>query len=90
MHTLAIRWTVVILVPALTLLYLALSPAQSPQQHLIHGIVLACEAVFLFKFVLFALIGHHLRQEKRQQRQTCWLLLPVAALIGYTVYYFMA
>ena len=48
-----LRWLVVCLIPLATLLWFALNPPEDKTQHLINGIILACEATFLFKFVLF-------------------------------------
>lgn len=85
-----IRWTIVLLIPVVTLFCFAVFPAKDATDHLINGIILACEATFLFKFVLFAVIGHHLRQEPQQKKQAYWLFLPIILLISYLVYYFQA
>lgn len=83
-----IRWLVVILVPLSIIAYIYLVPAANSLDHLINGIILACAATFLFKFVLFAAIGHHLRGEHTQKKQTYFLFIPIILLILYTVYYF--
>lgn len=85
-----IRWLIVLLIPASTLLYFHFFPSQDATEHLINGIILACEATFLFKFVLFALIGHHLRGEQQEKKRQYWLFIPIILLIAYTVYYFQA
>lgn len=85
-----IRWAIVVLIPAVTLFCFAVFPAKDATDYLINGIILACEATFLFKFVLFAVIGHHLREEPQQKKQACWLFVPIVLLVVYVVYYFMA
>lgn len=85
-----IRWLIVLFVPLIIIAYMAIVPASSAIDHLIYGIILACAATFLFKFVLFALIGHHLRGEHAQKKQTLFLFIPIMLLIMYTVYYFQA
>lgn len=84
------RWLMICLIPSLTIAYFWLNPPDTGLRHLINGIILACEAVFLLKWVGFEIISHHLKQEHQQKRQTQWLLLPIALLIGYCVYYFIA
>ena len=59
-------------------------------QHLINGIILACEATFLFKFVLFDVIKHHLKQEPELKRQSIWMFIPIVLLIVYLFHYFGA
>ena len=59
--------------------------ARSPQPR-----TLACECAFLFKYVLFALITHHLKGEFAYRRQTALLFLPLILLVVYTFYYFGA
>lgn len=87
--TFLIRTAAVCIIPLLTVLYFLLNPAErNSTQFLINGIILACEATFLFKFILFACIGHHLRGEHEEKKRTAWLLLPIALLIAYIVYYF--
>lgn len=85
-----IRWLVVIVVPAIIIAYIRIAPSANAADHLIHGIILACAATFLFKFVLFAAIGHHLRGEHTQKKQTLFLFVPIILLILYTIYYFQA
>ncbi|WP_274584443.1 hypothetical protein V6667_03020 [Neisseria leonii] len=83
------HWAAVLLIPAATIAYFLLFPVgRGSTGYLIRGIILACEAAFLFKLVLFTAIGHHLRGEQAQKRQSLWLLLPLIALSGYTVAYF--
>ncbi|WP_308026244.1 hypothetical protein [Neisseria mucosa] len=43
-----IRWLAIFVV----------NPPEDAAQHLINGIILACEATFLFKFVFFDTIKH--------------------------------
>ena len=71
-----LRWLVVCLIPLATLLWFALNPPEDKTQHLINGIILACEATFLFKFVLFDVIKHHLKQEPELKRQSIWMFIP--------------
>lgn len=85
-----IRWLIVVSIPVATLLCFAIFPAKDATDYLINGIILACEATFLFKFVLFAVIGHHLRQEKQQKQQAYWLFLPIVLLVAYIITYFQA
>ena len=51
---------------------------------------LACECAFLFKYVLFALVTHHLKGEFVYRRQTALLFLPLILLVVYIFYYFGA
>ena len=55
---LVIRWLIVCLIPLITLAIFVVNPPEAAAQHLINGIILACEATFLFKFVLFDTIKH--------------------------------
>ena len=55
---LVIRWLIVCLIPLITLAIFVVNPPGDEAQHLINGIILACEATFLFKFVLFDTIKH--------------------------------
>ena len=87
---LTLRWLLVCLLPAATIVFFLLNPPATPLRHLINGIVLACEAVFLLKWVQFEAIGHHLKQEHALKRQTLWLLLPISLLAAYCVFYFVA
>jgi len=59
--------------------------ARSPQLR-----TLACECAFLFKYVLFALVIHHLKGEFAYRRQTALLFLPLILLAVYIFYYFGA
>ena len=59
--------------------------ARSPQPR-----TLACECAFLFKYVLSALITHHLKGEFAYRRQTALLFLPLILLVVYIFYYFGA
>ena len=70
---LIIRWLVVCLIPLATLAVFVVNPPEDEAQHLINGIILACEATFLFKFILFETIKHHLKQEFDLKRQTMLL-----------------
>ena len=49
---LIIRWLAVCLIPLATLAVFAVNPPEDAAQHLINGIILACEATFLFKLTL--------------------------------------
>jgi len=51
---------------------------------------LACECAFLFKYVLFALVTHHLKGEFAYRRKTALLFLPLILLVVYIFYYFGA
>ena len=59
--------------------------ARSPQPR-----TWACECAFLFKYVLFALVIHHLKGEFAYRRQTAILFLPLILLVVYIFYYFGA
>lgn len=83
-----LRWLIICLIPLLTLAATALSAPLSPIGHLIGGIVLACEAAFLFKFVLFETVKHHLKNEHALKRQIIWLFTPIVVLIIYICHYF--
>ena len=85
-----LRWLAVCLIPLATLLAFALFPPEDHTQYLINGIILACEATFLSKFVLFETVKHHLKQEHALKRQTALLFLPLLALIAYLFHYFGA
>lgn len=85
-----LRWLVVCLIPLATLLWFALNPPEDKTQHLINGIILACEATFLFKFILFNVIKHHLKQEPELKRQSIWMFIPIVLLIVYLFHYFGA
>ncbi|MDO4433792.1 MAG: hypothetical protein Q4B82_04345 [Alysiella sp.] len=85
-----LRWATVILIPSFTLAYFTFVPPKDNADRLINGIILACEAVFLFKFVLFAWIGHHLRDEISAKKQVYPLFIPIILLVAYTIYYFQA
>ncbi|STZ75959.1 hypothetical protein [Bergeriella denitrificans] len=90
-RTLLIRWLIVCLIPLATLLLFALFPPHDdPTQYLINGIILACEATFLSKFVLFEVIKHHLRGEPELKKQTSLLFAPLLLLIVYLFHYFGA
>lgn len=89
-QSLLIRWLIVCLIPLATLLAFVLFPPPDTTQYLINGIILACEATFLFKFVLFDVIKYHLRQEPELKRQTMLLFIPIGLLIVYLFHYFGA
>ncbi len=82
------RWLAVCLIPLGTALWFSLNAPYSDTRHLINGIILVCEGVFLLKFVLFEAIAHHLKQEYTAKQQTLWLLLPLLLLSVYLLYYF--
>lgn len=87
---LIIRWLIVCLIPSITLVIFVVNPPEDEAQHLINGIILACEATFLFKFILFETIKHHLKQEFDLKRQTMLLFIPIVLLIVYLFHYFGA
>ncbi|MBG8589148.1 hypothetical protein ELQ21_03945 [Neisseria meningitidis] len=89
-RNLLVRWLVVCLIPLATLAVFAANPPEDKPQHLINGIILACEATFLFKFVLFDTIKHHLKQEFDLKRQTMLLFIPIVLLVVYLFHYFGA
>lgn len=89
-RSLIIRWLIVCLIPLATLAVFAVYPPEDKTQHLINGIILACEATFLFKFVLFDTIKHHLKQEFELKRQTIKMFAPIVLLIVYLFHYFGA
>ncbi|WP_373740538.1 hypothetical protein [Neisseria sp.] len=84
-----LRWLVICLIPLVSIAAFTLMPPEDKAQYMINGIILACEATFLFKFVLFETIKHHLKDEPEWKRQTLLLFIPIFLLIGYTVYYFL-
>lgn len=85
-----VRWLIVCLIPLATRLSFAVFPPEDHTQYLINGIILACEATFLFKFVLFDVIKHHLRQESELKKQMLLLFVPIVILIVYLFHYFGA
>ena len=85
-----LRWLIICLIPLATLAAIALSAPLSPIGHLIGGIILACEAAFLFKFVLFETIKHHLKNEPELKRRTLPLFAPIVLLVAYLFHYFGA
>ena len=87
---LIIRWLIVCLIPLITLAIFVVNAPEDAAQHLINGIILACEATFLFKFILFDTIKHHLKQEFDLKRQTMFLFIPIILLIVYLFHYFGA
>ncbi len=89
-RNLLVRWLVVCLIPLATLAVFVANPPEDKPQHLINGIILACEATFLFKFVLFDTIKHNLKQEFDLKRQTMLLFIPIILLIVYLFHYFGA
>ncbi|MCP1659541.1 hypothetical protein [Neisseria perflava] len=87
---LLIRWLIVCLIPLITLLAFVVFPPADHTQYLINGIILACEATFLFKFVLFDVIKFHLKQDGVMRRKTAWQFAPIVVLIVYLFHYFGA
>ena len=87
---LIIRWLIVCLIPLITLAIFVVNAPEDAAQYLINGIILACEATFLFKFILFETIKHHLKQEFDLKRQTMLLFIPIVLLIVYLFHYFGA
>ena len=55
----------------------------------LHGVVMCCACVFLLKYVLFALVSAHLRQDAAAEQRALLQLLPLAVFGGYVAYYFM-
>ena len=82
------RWLIVTAIPLLTLLWFAVAPPANATEHLINGIILTAEAVFLLKFVLFGAIVHHLRHEYAYRNRNAWLLLPLLLLSAYILHHF--
>ncbi|WP_323175979.1 hypothetical protein [Neisseria cinerea] len=78
------------MIPLATLSVFAANPPKDAALHLINGIILACEATFLFKFILFETIKHHLKQEFDLKRQTIMLFFPCILLFVYLFHYFGA
>ena len=72
------RWLLVCLLPLLTAVYFHFFPA-------VPG-----SSGFLIKYVLFALVTHHLKGEFAYRRQTALLFLPLILLVIYIFYYFGA
>lgn len=87
---LIIRGLAVCLIPLLTLLAFAVFPPPDHTQYLINGIILACQATFLFKFVLFETVKHHLKHDFELKRKTMLLFIPIVFLVIYLFYYFGA
>ena len=85
-----LHFAVICLIPLLTIAASLATAPHDNMQHLINGITLACEAAFLFKYVLFKVVKHHLKQEIQAKQQTLWLFLPIAILIVYLFHYFGA
>ena len=56
---------------------------------MLHGVVMCCACVFLLKYVLFALVSAHLRQDAAAKRRALLQLLPLAVFGGYVAYYFI-
>lgn len=84
-----LRWLIICLIPLVSIAAFALIPPRDKAQYMINGIILACEATFLFKFVLFETIKYHLKNELEWKRQTLFLFIPIILLIAYTIYYFV-
>ncbi|MBH5328839.1 hypothetical protein H9Q10_04055 [Eikenella sp. S3360] len=82
-------WLAVCLVPLLLALWFALNPATDATGYLLNGVVMSCAGVFLLKYVLFALVSAHLRQDVPAKRRALWQLLPLLAFGGYVAYYFV-
>ncbi|MGF6147333.1 Uncharacterised protein [Kingella potus] len=85
-----LRLAAVTLLPLLCALWFYFRPAANRTGFLIDGIIMACLCTFLFKYILFACIGHHLRGEMRLKRQTALLFLPLALFAAYICRYFGA
>lgn len=90
MNTHRRRWFIVCLLPLAAAAWFALNPAADAADYLLNGIILACLCVFLIKYVLFALIGAHLRGDAAARKQAAWQLLPLAVFAAYIVGYFVA
>ena len=82
-------WLAVCLLPLLLALWFALNPARDATGYLLHGVVMCCACVFLLKYVLFALVSAHLRQDAAAKQRALLQLLPLAAFGGYVAYYFI-
>lgn len=88
--TLLIKTLIVCLLPVATVLFFSTQSTEvGSLSHLINGIIMACECVFLLKWIIFAMIAHHLRGEHALKTQTAWLLLPLMVFAGYIVFYFL-
>lgn len=85
-----IRWLVICLIPAVTIAVSVLTEPHDQADYLIFGIAIACEIVFLFKFVLFEVIKHRLKNEYALSKQTAVLFLPLLVFIVYLFHYFGA
>ncbi|OAM26096.1 MULTISPECIES: hypothetical protein [Eikenella] len=82
-------WLAVCLLPLLLALWFALNPAADATGYLQNGVIMCCACVFLLKYVLFALVSAHLRQDVPAKRRALLQLLPLAAFSGYVAYYFI-
>lgn len=84
------RWLAVCLLPPAAAAWFWFRPAADGTDYLINGIILACLCVFLFKYVLFALIGAHLRGDPAARKQAAWQFVPLLLFTVYIVFYFVA
>lgn len=85
---LTLYWLSICLIPLLSIAYILLNPAQTSSKHLLHGVVLACECVFLFKFVLFKTISAHLQKQFLLKKQLMQLFVPLILLALYICHHF--
>lgn len=87
-----LRWIIICLIPIATIIYISCCTTDNTAKvdRLIYGIILACEAVFLFKWVLFETILHHLRKEYALKRKTIYLFFPIILLTIYCIIYFIS
>lgn len=85
-----LRWLIVCLIPLLTIAYFLLNPADETIKHarLVRGAILACECVFLAKFVLFEVVSHHLKDEMKEKKQTTLLFIPLFIFALYICHFF--
>lgn len=84
------RWLAVCLLPLLTSVWFLLNPAADQSSHLLNGVILSCLCVFLFKYILFALIAAHLRGDLPARKQAAWQFLPLIIFTAYIVFYFVS
>lgn len=82
-------WLAVCLLPLLLVGWFAWRPAADATGYLLNGVIMCCACVFLLKYVLFALVSAHLRQDAAAKRRTLRQLLPLAVFSAYVAYYFI-
>lgn len=83
------HWLLVCVVPMGLILWFHFSPAQNRTDFLINGIIMACAATFLFKYIGITAIMAHLQQDLINKKQALYQLIPIVLFILYIIYYFL-